>query len=108
MNSKAYQREVKKIVKNLEKKYFPEKIYLFGSFAWGKPERGSDIDLLIIKKTKKKRHQRIIEAEKSLESCKLPTDILVLTPKELEERKKLGDFFIKLILKKGNLLYAKK
>ncbi len=108
MNKKTYQEEITKIIKNLKEKYLAEKIYLFGSFAWGKPERGSDIDLLIIKKAKKNRHQRMIEAEKSLEGCKLPTDILVLTPKELEKRKKLGDFFIKLILKKGNLLYAKK
>jgi predicted nucleotidyltransferase len=44
--------ELKQIVTNL-KKYNPEKIVLFGSYAWGKPKRNSDIDLLIIKNTKK-------------------------------------------------------
>ncbi len=40
---------VQKIVQNL-KKYKPDKLVLFGSYAWGKPNKDSDIDLLIVKK----------------------------------------------------------
>jgi predicted nucleotidyltransferase len=46
-----HQREIKRIVKSLIP-YKPERIYLFGSFAYGRPKRDSDIDLLVIKKTK--------------------------------------------------------
>lgn len=53
MSKKIYQREIKKIVKRLKEKYHPEKIYLFGSFVWGKFTPDSDVDLLIIKKQKK-------------------------------------------------------
>ena len=34
-------------------KFNPEKIILFGSYAWGKPTTDSDVDLLIIMNSKK-------------------------------------------------------
>jgi predicted nucleotidyltransferase len=35
-----------------------EKIILFGSYAYGKPTQDSDIDMLIVKRTKKKSMDR--------------------------------------------------
>lgn len=49
------QKEIKRITKQIVKNYNPEKIILFGSFAYGKPKPSSDIDLLIIKKSRKKK-----------------------------------------------------
>lgn len=37
--------------------YAPERIILFGSFAYGEPDEDSDIDLLIIKDT----HERFLD-----------------------------------------------
>ena len=41
--NKAAEKEIKRIVAIIAKKHRPEKIYLFGSFAWGKPRRDSDV-----------------------------------------------------------------
>jgi len=100
------QKEIKRIVKQIVDKYKPEKIILFGSFAYGKPKPASDVDLLIIKKSKKKRVERI---KKILMEVKtpLPLEPLVYTPKELKERLDLGDFFFQTIFKKGKVLYEK-
>lgn len=38
----------KEIVSRLFKAYQPLEIYLFGSYAWGKPTKYSDIDFFII------------------------------------------------------------
>lgn len=95
------------IVRKL-KKYKPEKIILFGSHAWGKPRASSDIDILIIKKSKLPKRFRTTRAEKFLSKLPYPVDVIVYTPKELKERTKMGDFFIKLIFKKGQVLYEKK
>lgn len=94
------------IVDNL-KKCQPEKIILFGSHAWGKPTPDSDIDLLIIKDTEQDHYRRIPEARRYLYDIDKPFDILVLTPKEVENRLQLGDFFIKEIIEKGKILYEK-
>jgi len=99
-------KEITKIVKQIKEKYKPEKIILFGSFAYGEPKPSSDIDLLIIKKSKKKRVERIKEVLMKVKS-ELPLEPLVYTPKEIKERLDLGDFFFQDIFKKGKLLYEK-
>jgi len=38
------QKEIKKITDQIVKKYQPKKIIFFGSYAWGKPARNSDVD----------------------------------------------------------------
>lgn len=47
----ATKTELNKIVKRVIDTYEPEKITLFGSYAYGKPDADSDLDLLIIKET---------------------------------------------------------
>ena len=97
--------EIKKIIEQIKDKYKPKKIILFGSFAWGKPNKNSDIDLLIIKDTKKDYYQRIPEVRSLLHNIDRAFDILVMTQKEVAKRLKLGDFFIEDILKKGKVIY---
>lgn len=98
------QKEIKKIVNRIAKEYKPEKIYLFGSYAWGKPNQDSDFDLFIIKKTKEDRRLRQLKVRKIIKG-ELPVDILVYTPKEAERRLKIGDFFVEDIFNKGKILY---
>lgn len=92
----------------IKREYKPEKIILFGSFAWGKPDRHSDIDLFIIKRTDKRHIDRSVEVAKILdeENEKFALEILVYTPKEVSYRLKLGDPFIKKIINKGDVLYG--
>lgn len=106
MNKKRYQKEIKKITQQIIKKYKPEKIILFGSFACGKPKENSDVDLLVIKKTKKRFGSRLFEVAKIIKS-KMGTDILVYTPKEWEKGLKENYYFFKEIVNKGKLVYEK-
>ena len=100
------QKEIKKIVGRIVRKYKPEKIYLFGSFAWGKPTKDSDVDLLIVKKTRKKWIARQIEIGRIIDG-EIATDTLVRTSLEIKRRLDLGDFFYRNILRKGKMLYEK-
>ena len=100
------QKEIKKIVGRIVRKYKPEKIYLFGSFAWRKPTKDSDVDLLIVKKTRKKWIARQIEIGRIIDG-EIATDTLVRTPLEIKRRLDLGDFFYRNILRKGKMLYEK-
>lgn len=95
--------QIRAFVKKIKEKFSPQKIILFGSYAYGIPKKGSDIDLLII--IESDIHPRelaaIIRSEfKGL----IPMDIVVRTPQQVEERLKLGDFFIRKIIKEGVLL----
>lgn len=101
---------IKKVVDTLVEEYKPDKIILFGSYAYGTYTEDSDIDILIIKKTDKKRRvDRFVEVKRLIydPGNKIPVSPLVLTDAEIKERLKIGDDFIEEILTKGKVLYEK-
>jgi uncharacterized protein len=92
----------------LVSKLKPEKIILFGSYAYGNPTPDSDVDLLVIMKTRAKDIDRYIAVSNLLYPRQFPVDILVKTPREIElESKKKGNFFLREILNKGKVLYER-
>jgi uncharacterized protein len=95
---------IERIVSELK----PEKIILFGSYAYGNPTPDSDVDLLVIVKTKAKEIDRYVAVSNLLYPRQFPVDILVKTPKEMEaEARKKGNFFMREILKKGKVVYER-
>lgn len=106
--SEATKEELDKIVKQVVADYQPEKIILFGSYAYGNPRPDSDLDLLIIKKTGERFIDRWTNVRKIVSDPKrsIPFEPLILTPHEIEERLARGDQFIKEIITKGEVLYA--
>lgn len=100
--------EANLLAKEITRNYKPEKIILFGSAARGDYHLNSDIDLLVIKKSDKKKAYRIKEVFESLRKVKrtYPLDPIVYTPDEIEERLALGDYFIKRIMNEGKILYG--
>ncbi len=96
------------IIEKIKRDYQPEKIILFGSFAYGKPNKDSDVDLLIIKKTNERPIDRRIRVRMMVASLRggLPFSSIVVTPQELGKRIKMQDQFFTQILSKGKVLYA--
>ena len=104
----AYKEAIKNIVQTLKYEYKPEKIILFGSYAYGKPNADSDIDLLIIKNTKRRPIDRWMEVKRILRDFSriLPVSPFVYTAAEIKERMAMKDFFLEEILKKGKVLHG--
>lgn len=100
----ANKKEIQKISDKIVKGFKPEKIILFGSYAWGKPHEDSDVDLFIMKKTKNIR-QTARDIDGYLFPRQFPIDILVYTPEQTQRRLKIKDFFIEEIINKGKILY---
>jgi CRISPR-associated endonuclease Cas3-HD len=92
--------QIRMISEEIRKKFNPQKIILFGSYAYGNPTRNSDIDLFIIMDTKLPVRKQAFLIRKEIKSY-IPVDIIVRTPEQVEERIKMGDFFIKHIIQKG-------
>ena len=105
--------KVKNIILALAEKirdtYKPEKIILYGSFAYGYPDRDSDIDLLIIKDTYERPIDRRVSVRRMVSALRkgYAFSSIVVTPKELKSRLEIGDQFFEEILSKGEVLYAK-
>ena len=93
----------------IAKKYRPEKIILFGSYAYGKPDEESDIDLLIVKETNRPFFERLYEVRRIASDVRrgYPFEPGVMTPRELKERLKISDQFFEDVLTRGKVLYAR-
>jgi predicted nucleotidyltransferase len=104
VNNKIISAISKKIVEN----FSPEKIILFGSSARGTQTKDSDIDLLVIMDSKQRPAKRSMEISKACRPKFISMDIIVRTPEEIKNRLQIGDYFIKEILEKGKVLYARK
>lgn len=88
----------------IAEKFQPEKIILFGSYAYGKPNQDSDVDLLVVLPFEGRSVQKAIEIRQALRAP-FPLDLLVRTPQDIQVRLKMGDFFIQDIVQKGLVIY---
>jgi predicted nucleotidyltransferase len=98
---KSLRPAIQKIVAELR----PEKVILFGSYAYGTPSPHSDVDLLVIMKTRASLKERSWAVSRLLLPRPFPVDILVKTPREIEKSLKKGNFFLQEILTRGKVLY---
>ncbi|MFH1347809.1 MAG: nucleotidyltransferase domain-containing protein [Candidatus Margulisiibacteriota bacterium] len=98
---------LKEIAQRIVKKVRPEKIILFGSYAYGKPAKDSDLDFLIIKNTKLPASKRYALVSDALYPRLIPMDFIVRTPSEIKDRLQGFDPFLKEIFAKGKILYEK-
>jgi len=91
------------IVKRL-KPLDPDKIILFGSYAYGNPNEDSDIDLFLIK-DEDLEVEALMRLRDLMRKEKIGFDILSDSIKNIENT---DDYFYKVdILQKGKVLYAK-
>ena len=85
----------------------PEKIVLFGSYAYGRPLDDSDVDLLVILETHTRPIDRYLAVSRLLRPRPLPLDILVKTPDEIRQGVEQGNTFIREIITQGRILYER-
>lgn len=92
------------VIRRIVKIAKPEKIIIFGSYARGETKIDSDIDVLVIKRVKKRRRlaQKIY---KGLIGIPVGVDVLVETPERLKILNNTP--FYKRILEEGVIAYEK-
>jgi predicted nucleotidyltransferase len=102
---RGYETRIPEIKEKIVREINPEKVILFGSYAWGKPTEDSDVDLFIIQKSNEPRRQRQMTLRKRLFNIGIPMDIIIYTPEELKKRMDIRDVFMRKILRDGKILY---
>ena len=96
--------EIKRLCDQIAREFHPQKIILFGSHAYGKPEWDSDVDLLVIMPFRGRHTRQSIKIRSRIETP-LAVDLLVRTPEEISKRVEMEDFFIREILERGKVMY---
>ena len=97
---------IRAVVKQIAVKFQPEKIILFGSYAYGQPRPESDVDLLVILDTPLRNREQAAQIARAID-YHFGLDLLVRSPQQLAERLALGDFFLQEVTEKGRVLYAR-
>jgi len=106
MEMKITDQKIKEITDKIIQEYQPEKIILFGSWAWGKPTEDSDVDLLIVKDTNNTR-KFAMEIDGFVFPRPFPIDFIVYTSSQLKKELNLEEPFVSKVAKDGKVLYKK-
>lgn len=101
--SRTLPRVVKRIVRALK----PEKVILFGSYAYGSPTSDSDVDLLVIWDTVMSGKDRYLSVSRLIVPRPFAVDLIVRTPQEVERALAKGDPFLEEITSRGKVLYER-
>src|SRR5436305_190073 len=98
-------RVIRRFARDVAEKFRPEKIILFGSYAYGTPHDDSDVDILVVMPA---RSQLGMAAQIELAvDPPFPLDIIVRTPKEMKWRLEEHESFLTEVRMKGKVLYEK-
>jgi predicted nucleotidyltransferase len=96
---------IRRYARQIAERFQPDKIFLFGSYAYGQPHEDSDVDLLVVMPAR----NQLDQAFKIRWQLPAPfaMDLLVRTPKEMKWRLEEGESFLTEITSRGKVLYEK-
>lgn len=97
-------KEIRAFAKRIATEFRPNRIILFGSHAKGTATQNSDVDLLVIMPFRGRRVDQSVGIQMKLRPS-FPIDLIIRSPKEVRERLRIGDAFIRRILNTGKTLY---
>ena len=97
-------REIRRVCNQIAREFRPQRIILFGSYAYGRPTPDSDVDLLVVMPFHGRSTEQAVKISSRLDH-RFPIDVLVRTPEEIQQRLAWNDFFIREITEKGKVLY---
>jgi uncharacterized protein len=83
--------QIQAFSQQIVEKFQPERIILFGSYAYGQPTEDSDVDLLVILPFEEMPVQKAIEIRRAVKSP-FPLDLMARTSEQIQQRLEMGDF----------------
>jgi len=106
MRQRIPQQAIDSAVRQIIEQFDPQRIILFGSYAYGQPRPESDVDLLVVMDTSLKESEQAVRICQAIE-YHFGLDLIVRTPAKLSQRLALGDPFLQEAVRKGKVLYER-
>jgi predicted nucleotidyltransferase len=96
------------MVARIVKRFHPEQVILFGSYARGDAGPDSDVDLLVVMPVAKdRRRETQLELRLALRDFRVSKDIIVTTPEDFAWRKDIPGTIERPASLEGKVLYAR-
>ena len=83
----------------------PAKVILFGSYARGDADEGSDVDFLVIEPEVAHPGEEAVRLYRALRPLRLPADVLVYSQAEVERRRDWCSSAVYWAMREGKVLY---
>jgi predicted nucleotidyltransferase len=97
--------DLREIVRRIAEVAGPEKVILFGSAARGEMRPQSDLDLLVVKRGVYNHRAVAAEIYRALRDVDYSTDVLVVTPEDVERYKDSFCLVLYPALREGKVIY---
>lgn len=98
---------IQQMAHRIAKRFNPDKIVLFGSYARGTAGIDSDVDLLVIMPVNGSKRQMQVDIRCAVHDIPVSKDIIVATPQEISSQQKVIGTLIRPAMKEGKILYAR-
>ena len=99
---------IDEMVRILVDRFDPERIVLFGSHARGDVGPHSDVDLLVIMPFEGSKREKRLEIRLALHEVRVPKDIVLASPEEVERTGRLVGSLLHAALREGRTLYVRR
>lgn len=99
------QEQIAQIAEKIKSTFKPNKIYLFGSYAFGKATNQSDLDLLVVDDSHRDKKALALEISKTLFPRDFGLDLVVTSSEELKKKSQL--IFWREITSNNRILYER-
>lgn len=96
--------QILEICQTIVEQFQPEKIILFGSYAYGQPDEWSDIDLLVVMNFKGRAMHLAMQLWQATKP-ELSVDFVVKSPNEIQWRYQQFDPLVRMAIDRGKVLY---
>jgi predicted nucleotidyltransferase len=106
-NGTISKKAIREVAQRIAENFEVEKILLFGSYAYGKPKRHSDIDLLVVMNYQMRPLKQGLEILRSLYPLHFGIDLIVKSEDDILRRIPQGDSFLRDAYYKGKVLYER-
>jgi predicted nucleotidyltransferase len=95
------------IVQRVAASTHPDKIYLFGSHAWGEPDESSDVDLfVVVSRSDQPSYRRAVPVYRALRGLGVPVDVIVQTRSEVERSRSVRSSLARRVIEEGRVVYG--
>jgi len=109
LSAARFDETLDEIVQRLVDGMHATQIILFGSHAYGQPDAGSDLDLMVIvPESREPAYRRAQHAYACVGAVSMPKDLLVLTEEEFEGQARVATSLARLVKEEGKVLYERR
>ncbi|MFZ0961052.1 MAG: nucleotidyltransferase domain-containing protein [Terriglobia bacterium] len=100
------EKRISDLGERIAREFQPERIVLFGSYAYGSPRADSDVDLLVVLPFEGNGFRKSLEILNRVDPD-FPVDLLARCPDDTARRYQEGDPLIREALDHGKVLYER-